>query len=134
MSRTQLVRRRSGIAGWGVFASHPIARNTRIAEYKGQLISRAEGVRREERYKKRGRLWTFIVNSRWVRDAGVGGNIARYINHACQPNCYIDVAGHTIWIRASRRIRAGEELTYDYNTNGFCEIKCQCRKDCQRVL
>jgi uncharacterized protein len=130
----KLIRRRSGIAGWGVFAASPIQVDTRIVEYKGELIPRAEGLRRQERYAGRGRLWTFVVNSRWSRDAGVGGNIARYINHACNPNCYSDVVGRTIWILASRRIRAGEELTYDYNSDGFCGIQCRCRRGCRRVL
>ena len=130
----EIVRRRSPIAGWGVYAGETIAKDTRIAEYKGQLISQSEGWRREQRYRKRQRLWTFIVNDRWMRDAAVGGNIARYINHACQPNCYVDVVGRTIWILASRRIRAGEELTYDYNTDASFGISCRCRPRCRRVL
>ena len=135
MTRTaHLVRRKSGIAGWGVVTTRSIEKNARIVEYTGELIPRAEGLRREERYAKRGRLWTFIVNQRWIRDAAVGGNIARYINHACHPNCYTDVVGNEIWIFASRRIRAGEELTYDYHSDGFCGIRCQCRKGCRRVL
>ena len=104
----RLVRRRSAIAGWGVYADQPIDRDTRIVEYKGELVSQAEGRRRESRYLPRNRIWIFDVNRRWVRDAAVGGNIARYINHACRPNCYVDIEGHTIWIRASRRIRVGE--------------------------
>jgi len=130
----QLVRRRSGIAGWGVYATRPIEKRAWIVEYKGELVSRAEGLRREERYAKRGRLWTFVVNDRWIRDAGVGGNIARYINHSCRPNCYVNIVGRTIWIRATRRLRAGEELTYDYNSDGYCGIPCRCRKRCRRVL
>jgi SET domain-containing protein len=132
--KAPLVRRKSGIAGSGVFTTRPIEKRTRIVEYKGELIPRAEGLRREERYAKRGRLWTFVVNSRWIRDAGVGGNIARYINHACRPNCYVDIIGRNVWILAKRRIRAGEELTYDYNSDGYCAIQCQCRKGCRRVL
>ena len=130
----QLVRRRSGIAGWGVFAARSIEKGARIVEYKGELISSAEGLRRQERYARRGRLWTFVVNTRWSRDAGVGGNIARYINHSCHPNCHVDIVGRTIWILASRRLRAGEELTYDYNSDGYCEIRCRCRRGCRRLL
>ena len=130
----RLVRRKSRIAGSGVFATRPIEKRARIVEYKGALVSFAEGLRREDRYARRGRLWTFVVSKRWIRDAAVGGNIARYINHACYPNCYVAVVGRSIWIRAARRIRAGEELTYDYNSDGFCGIRCQCRKGCRRVL
>jgi SET domain-containing protein len=130
----RLVRRHSAIAGWGVYADQPIDRDARIVEYKGELVSQAEGRRRELRYLPRNRIWIFDVNRRWVRDAGVGGNIARYINHACRPNCYVDIEGHTIWIRASRRIRVGEELTYDYNTGGTAQIQCRCRPRCNHIL
>ena len=130
----RLVRRRSRISGWGVYASQPIARHTRIVEYKGQLVAQAEAWEREQRYLPRHRIWIFNVNSRWARDAAFGGNIARYINHACHPNCYADVVGHTIWIVASRAIRTGEELTYDYNTDGAAGIACRCRPGCRRRL
>jgi hypothetical protein len=130
----RLVRRRSAISGWGVYADHSIAKETRIVQYKGELVSQAEGWRRECRYLPRHRIWIFNINERWARDAAVGGNIARYINHACHPNCYVDIVGRTIWILASRRIREGEELTYDYNTDGAAGIPCRCRPRCRRML
>jgi uncharacterized protein len=130
----RLLRRRSAISGWGVYAAEPITQDARIVEYKGQLVSQAEGGRRERRYLPRKRIWIFTVNTRWVRDAAFGGNIARYINHACHPNCYVDIVDHTIWILASRRIETGEELTYDYNTDGVANIPCQCRPRCRRIL
>jgi SET domain-containing protein len=74
------------------------------------------------------------VNRRWVRDANVGGNLARFINHACKPNCYSHIVGKTIWIRAARNIEAGEELTYDYYTDGEQIIQCRCRPGCTRKL
>ena len=86
-------------------------------------MSQAEGWRREQRYLKRNRIWIFNLNERWVRDAAVGGNIARYVNHACRPNCYTDVVGRTIWIIAARPISDREELTYDYNTDGVAGIR-----------
>jgi uncharacterized protein len=130
----RLLRRRSAISGWGVYAAQPITKDARIVEYKGQLVSQAEGGRRERRYLPRHRIWIFTINTRWVRDAGIGGNIARYINHACHPNCYVDIVGHTIWILASRQIEPGEELTYDYNTDGVANIPCRCRPRCRRIL
>jgi SET domain-containing protein len=130
----RLVRRHSAIAGWGVYAGEAIEEDTRVVEYKGELISQAEGWRREQRYLPRQRIWIFNINQRWVRDAAVGGNIARYINHACRPNCYTEIDGRTIWILAARRIKNGEELTYDYNTDGVAGIPCLCRPRCRRVL
>jgi SET domain-containing protein len=129
-----VVRRRSGISGWGVYARQAIAEDTRIVEYKGQLVTQAEAWRRERRYLPRQRIWIFNIDDRWARDAAFGGNIARYINHACRPNCYVDIIGRHIWIIASRNIRRGEELTYDYNTDGAAGIRCRCRPSCRRVL
>jgi uncharacterized protein len=127
-------KRRSRIHGWGVFAKRPITKNTRIVDYAGERISNRESLRRERRYIRRGRIWCFKLTNRTVVDAGVRGNISRYINHSCRPNCYINIAGGTIWIRAARAIRRGEELTYDYNTDGDGLIRCRCRRECQRLL
>jgi SET domain-containing protein len=130
----RIIRRTSAIAGWGVYAGQTIEEDAPIAEYKGALISQPEAWAREQRYLPRQRIWIFHIDSRWARDAAFGGNIARYVNHACKPNCYTDIAGRTIWIVAARRIREGEELTYDYNTSGEAGIPCRCRPRCRRIL
>jgi len=129
-----IVKRRSRIQGLGVYAIAPIPKNKRIIHYAGEKISSQESLKRERRYIKRNHIWCFKLTNRTVIDAGVGGNIARFINHSCRPNCYIDIKGGIIWIRAARTIRKGEELTYDYNTDGDGLIKCRCRSDCQRLL
>ena len=130
----RIVRRRSALHGYGVFAAEPINKNRRIVEYAGELIRNDLAGPREERYLAEGCIWVFRVNRRWSRDANVNGNIARYINHACRPNCWFEVVDQTIWIRASRRIAAGEELTYDYATVGDHTIQCRCRPGCRTRL
>ena len=45
-----------------------------------------------------------------------------------------NLIGRTIWIRAGRNIEAGEELTYDYYTDGDQIIECRCRPGCTRKL
>lgn len=130
----KLVRRRSGIAGWGVYTREAIAKHARIIDYAGEVISHAESDRRERVHLQQGHIWCFTVDRRRVRDASVDGNLARFINHACRPNCYAQVADGVIWIRAARAIRAGEELTYDYYTEGAAQIPCRCRPGCTRLL
>lgn len=130
----RIVRRRSSISGWGVYADQTIQEDARIVEYKGELVSQSEAARREERYLSRNRIWIFIINGRWARDGAYGGNIARYVNHSCKPNCYTEVIGHHVWVLAARRIRKGEELTYDYNTDGVAGIRCLCRRGCKRII
>jgi len=131
----RIERRRSSVHGYGVFAAEAIAKNQRIIDYAGELIRNGEECEaREERYLRDGCIWVFRVNRAWSRDAAVGGNIARFINHSCQPNCWFQVVDQTIWIRASRRIEPGEELTYDYATVGDHTIQCRCRPGCPTWL
>jgi SET domain-containing protein len=127
-------KRRSRIQGWGVFATQTIPKNTRIVDYAGEKISNRESLKRERRYIRRGHIWCFKLTSRTVIDAGVRGNIARFINHSCRPNAYVHIVDGVIWIRAARTIRKGEEITYSYNTDGEGLIKCRCRPDCQVLL
>ena len=129
-----ITRRRSKLHGWGVFATERIPKNKRIIDYAGEKISNRESLRRENRYMKQGAIWCFQINRRWVRDAAVGGNVARFINHSCRGNCYVHIVGDTIWIRAARTIRKGEELSYNYNTTGDAKIQCRCRPDCRHRI
>ena len=129
-----IVRRRSPVHGYGVFAAEPIRKNKRIIDYAGELVRNDRSVEREARYLKDGCIWVFRVNRRWSRDAAVGGNIARFINHSCRPNCWWEVVDTTIWIRAARTIAPGEELTYDYRTIGDKTIPCRCRPGCTTML
>ena len=127
-------KRRSKIQGWGVYASQTISKNTRIIDYAGEKISNQVSLKREARYIKNGHIWSFKLTNRTVIDAGVGGNDARFINHSCKPNCYVDIKDGIIWIRAAKPIRKGQELTYHYNTDGEGLIKCRCRPGCQNLL
>ena len=130
----KIVRRRSKLHGYGVFAAQRINKNTRIIDYAGELVRNSECAPREARYLEQGCIWVFRVSRTWSRDAAVGGNIARFINHACRPNCWIEIVDKTIWIRASRLIGTGEELTYDYSTDGEQTIPCRCRPGCTHKL
>lgn len=130
----RIERRKSKINGWGVFALEAIPKNKRVIYYAGERISAQESGPREERYLEKGHIWCFQLNRRWVIDAAVGGNIARFINHACKPNCYTNIVDGVIWVRAGKSIKKGEELTYNYYTEGQAEIPCRCVPGCQGML
>ena len=117
-----------------MFALERLPKNKRIIHYGGEKITHRESLEREERYLRNGHIWCFRLNNRWVIDGAVGGNIARYINHSCTPNCYAQVVDGVIWIRASKTIEAGDELTYDYQTDGSKTIPCRCRPNCRTRL
>ena len=107
--------RNSPIHGRGVYAIKPIKKGARIIEYLGERISHGEA---DSRYEMKGdddgHTFLFIASNRTVIDAGVNGNDARFINHHCNPNCETVIEGSRVFIDATRNIKPGEELGYDY--------------------
>jgi len=107
--------RRSPIQGRGGFATQQIRKGARVAEYVGERISHEEGDRRyDDGDMKRHHTFLFVVNSKILVDAGVGGNDARFINHSCDPNCEVVITRGRVYIHALRDIEEGAELFYDY--------------------
>jgi SET domain-containing protein len=107
--------RRSGVHGKGVFALVPIAKGTRLIEYLGEIITWAAAQSRHPHDPDDpNHTFYFHIDDKHVIDAAVGGNAARWINHACQPNCKAEEEEGRIFIDAKRDIAAGEELFYDY--------------------
>ncbi|VEU39979.1 unnamed protein product [Pseudo-nitzschia multistriata] len=111
---------RSNIHGWGVFTDVDIRDGEMIIEYRGELIGNAMAEKREKEYEaaKIGSDYMFRLDDFMVSDATKQGNVARFINASCMPNCYpkiISLDGtKRIVVYAKRDIQAGEELTYDY--------------------
>jgi uncharacterized protein len=107
--------RASRLHGLGVFALHRIEAGTRVIEYLGERISHEEADRRYERKSvDDSHTFLFIADDTTVIDAGVDGNEARFVNHACDPNCESVIEKARVFIDAIRTIAPGEELTYDY--------------------
>jgi SET domain-containing protein len=107
--------RRSGVHGKGVFALRPIAAGERILEYTGEVIDWDEALRRHPHDPSDPHhTFYFHIDDGRVIDAKYGGNAARWINHACDPNCESDDSTGRVYIKALRDIAAGEELFYDY--------------------
>jgi len=107
--------RDSSVHGRGVFAARAIKKGERIIEYLGERVSHKEADRRYElKDENDSHTFLFIVDSRTVIDAGVGGNDARFFNQSCDPNCESTVEKKRVFIDAMRDIAFGEELTYDY--------------------
>jgi SET domain-containing protein len=109
--------RRSGVHGKGVFALKPIAKGERIIEYTGEIIAWPEALRRHphDPADPNHTFYFSLDDGSHVIDAKVGGNAARWINHACDPNCRAEETPEgRVFIEALRKLKAGEELFYDY--------------------
>ncbi|CAG9540853.1 unnamed protein product [Cercopithifilaria johnstoni] len=111
---------RSRIHGWGLYALEAIAPDEMIVEYIGQKIRPTVADEREKRYERRGMgsSYLFRIDSDNVIDATQMGNLARFINHSCQPNCYAKIVvvdgEKRIVIYSKLAINKGDEITYDY--------------------
>lgn len=109
------VVRRSNIHGNGVFATRKIRAGEQIIEYKGERIAWDEATRRaEESGGPVNHTFYFSLNDGCVIDGGRRGNDARWINHACEPNCHALEENGRVFVYALRDIARGEELNYNY--------------------
>ena len=118
----RIVQRLSKIHGNGVFAAANIPKETRLIQYRGTMLTHAQANRRYGNDVDSGHTFLFTLNEKYLLDANDHGNIARWINHSCDPNCQAwviedeskDLKLDKIVIESKRAIKKGEELTYDY--------------------
>lgn len=111
--------------GLGLYALEPIPKGKKIIEYVGRILTSEEG---DETYNR----YVFTINKKIDIDGSPRFNTARYINHSCRPNAESVVMKDHVWVRATKNIKLGEELTYDYGKEYFDEYiksaNCRCPK------
>jgi SET domain-containing protein len=114
--KPRIVIRNSKIHGRGVYAARKFEAGERIIEYRGERISWKEADRRppSDPDDPNHTFFFSLSDGKTVIDAAVRGNAARWINHSCEPNCETEEEDGRVFIEALRKIRAGEELNYDY--------------------
>ena len=117
--------------GLGLFATRPIRKRARIAEYKGRLLT----TKAAEKVEARGNRYLYEINSRWTIDGTPRSNLARYGNHSCNPNAETTIVKRRVFIYALRAIEPGEEITYDYGVDYLKNVigrsNCKCGR-CMR--
>lgn len=107
--------RNSGVHGKGVYALVTIPKGAVVIEYKGEVISWDEALRRHPHDPSDpDHTFYFHVDEARTIDGKVGGNMARWINHGCHPNCEAEEVDGRIFIKALRTMKPGEELFYNY--------------------
>ncbi len=115
LAETHIRVRHSAIHGNGVFATRKIPAGARIIEYAGKRITEAQA---EKRFgldpDNPHHTFFFSLESGKLIDGGDQGNDARWINHACAPNCEAQEEKGRVYIHALRDIARGEELACDY--------------------
>ncbi len=117
----------------GLYANCNIKSGTRIIEYKGKIISVKQS-ENDPKFDNSKAIYLFNLNKRYDLDGAYNFNIARLINHSCNPNCEVFGKGLKVWVYAMKNIKKGEELSYDYGFSfdeNFRQFPCNCRsKNC----
>lgn len=119
---SDLVRRKSKIHRHGVFAKRDFRKGEFILEFRGKIYSRKDNPRgfnaKVNHYMQVG------------PDAYIGPvqTVDNYVNHSCNPNARIKIESAP-GLFAIRKIKKGEEITFDYSTTMIeedWEIRCNC--------
>ncbi|KAK9270427.1 hypothetical protein L1049_026006 [Liquidambar formosana] len=126
---------RCGRKGYGLQLLEDISKGQFLIEYVGEVLDLHAYEARQKEYACRGHkhFYFMTLNGSEVIDACAKGNLGRFINHSCDPNCRTEkwmVNGEIcIGLFALRNIKKGEEVTFDYNyvrVFGAAAKKCVC--------
>ena len=129
--------------GWGLAAGQLLRKGQFVIQYVGEVYNINSNIGRGRllRYMLSKSTYLMSVNNNEVIDPTSKGNLARLINHSCEPNCETqkwNVMGETvIGIFAKRDIPEDEELTFDYkfDTHKTWLTECFCGSgNCRKYL
>ena len=112
--------------GLGLFAVAPIAKGETIVEYEGPRIPTSLA---RELDRRRMNKYLFEIDRRWTIDGSARSNVARYVNHACEPNAEAQLVRGRMLYRALKPIAPGEEITIDYGEEHvqlYFDDGCKC--------
>ena len=78
------------------------------------------------------------ITNKWF--IGLSGDVEDYVNHSCNPNCYMKVVGKRAILYSLYEIKAGTELTFDYSTTSTdnldqWQMSCNCGYvNCRKII
>ena len=113
----------SAIGGRGLFTPVAIAKRAKIGEFEGERLS----IREARRRAAGKRIVAVVELDRVAIDASGTRHGFRFINHSCEPNTFMRRTATRAEFYALRDIRAGEELTVDYEESHHeGRLRCRC--------
>lgn len=127
--------------GYGIKAMNTIQKGCFIMEYIGEVITLQEyETRMETQYSNDKNFYCISLEKGYVIDSRNMGNICRFVNHSCMPNCAMQkwkINGiPRLALFAIKDIEPGEELTFDYDFMAFNSPQtCYCGTEaCKNVI
>lgn len=119
--------------GWGLKAEQDIRAGDFVVEYVGELIDEETCQQRVKEYheKEISDYYFLTIDKDNIIDAYPKGNLSRFMNHSCDPNCETQkwtVNGEVrVGLFASRDIKHGDELCFNYHLDSLGNEKKQCK-------
>ncbi|XP_061397653.1 nuclear receptor binding SET domain protein [Musca vetustissima] len=107
--------------GFGLITREPIKSGTFVIEYVGEVINDDEfRARMAQKSLDRDENFYFLsVEKDYIIDAGPKGNLARFMNHSCDPNCETQKWSvnslNRVGLFAIKDIPENTELTFNYH-------------------
>lgn len=98
--------------GFGIFADEDILAGKFLLEYWGEVVA-------TEKADEIGGRYLFDLENGKTILGGTRKNIARYCNHSCKPNAEVRVKGNRVYLYSIKRIKTGDEVTWDYGKEYF---------------
>jgi len=129
--------------GWGVRAQNTLRENQYVLEYTGEVVDEDTFEHRmKTRYKKDTHHYCMALGGGLYIDAHRTGSECRFVNHSCEPNAIMEkwtVGGLSrMALFTTRKIRIGEEITYDYNFENYNSLQgqpCKCgTESCRGII
>jgi len=124
-----VVVKKSRISGKGVFSSRSFSKDELILEMDdSRVVTDPSNLTKEQHEFE----LDYLADGKIV----VMQAPERYINHSCDPNCYVKTANGIRKVFAMRDIHKGEEIVGDYSINGYNEgtFRCRCKSKNCRVI
>lgn len=135
----KFIIKKFGNKGKGVFVLREYKRGDKIfhvnignlKKYTTEDINKNKGINKNH--------LDYVGKGKYVVDY----SMASFMNHSCNPNCYVKIrTNYKRDIYALRDIKKGEELTHDYTATSidqfgksFWKFKCNCEsKNCRKII
>lgn len=118
--------------GWGLRTLEDLEPNQFVMEYCGEVMDYRDFQDRAEQYDRENRRHYYFMTLRAdeIIDATFKGNLSRFINHSCDPNCETQKWTVNGLLRIGfftlKHITAGEELTFDYKLQRYGKVAQVC--------
>ena len=122
--------------GKGLFAKRPFDKGSILFKFNGNQISSKEII--TNNIPSNVSQHYLQINTDLYLD--IGQDASLFVNHNCNPNCYVKIRINTAFLLAYIPIKEGQELVFDYSTTSTDKmedwsITCKCAKfGCRRVI